>query len=114
MTTETHDPNLVRLAVEAAKDLGIPLVWLSFCDSDLPAGSQFLGCAIVPGLDLITAIQAAHMLGCNPGGEVQGHPIPAKVAALIPGDRRGVLMDRPTIERFDAELGQQLRSDPPS
>lgn len=69
-------------------------VWLSFCDSSLPKGSQFLGVAIVDvtdedireaawevallfpqasdGSDVIAAaVKKAHATGCNPGGEVQ-------------------------------------------
>lgn len=49
--------------------------WLSFADGNLPEGQQFLGAAIVPGIDIGTATAAAHSLGVNPGGEVRGAPI---------------------------------------
>jgi hypothetical protein len=50
---------------------GNPLWWLSFCDPDLPEGSQFLGAAIVQAPTLAAAITRSHVAGCNPGGEVQ-------------------------------------------
>lgn len=46
--------------------------WLSFCDATKPAGTQFLGVAVVRGLGLGDAIAAAHEKGINPGGEVMG------------------------------------------
>lgn len=57
--------------------------WLSFADSDLPKGSQFLGACIVQGTQpkmgeprLSDPIPQAHLFSCNPGGEVQFHQIP--------------------------------------
>jgi hypothetical protein len=44
--------------------------WMSFCDPDLPEGSQFLGVAIVEAKDERTAIVTAWDQNCNPGGEV--------------------------------------------
>ncbi len=73
--------------------------WLSFCDSDRPQGQQFLGVAVLdvtademadaiaevtylraihglPPADdppthwMAAAVRKAHLLGCNPGGEV--------------------------------------------
>ena len=48
------------------------LWWLSFADPDQPKGSQFLGVAIVDAVCFEEAVVWSHMLGCNPGGEVQG------------------------------------------
>jgi hypothetical protein len=44
--------------------------WLSFIDPDLPAGSRFLGVAIVWADGPVTAVQKSHELDINPGGEV--------------------------------------------
>ncbi len=46
--------------------------WLSFADSALPKGTQFLGAVLVKAPDFITAVMQTHALGLNPGGEVQG------------------------------------------
>ena len=50
--------------------------WLSFCNSGLPKGSQFLGSCIVKGENLKDAITTAWRLGINPGGEVVSSEIP--------------------------------------
>ena len=56
---------------------GAPLWWMSFCDPAAPAGSQFLGVAIVQAPDLESAVTRSHVLGVNPGGEIQiAGPIP--------------------------------------
>ncbi len=47
--------------------------WLSFCDPDLPKGTQFLGAVFTQANDFIAAVRKSHALGINPGGEVQGH-----------------------------------------
>lgn len=41
--------------------------WLSFAD-----GEQFLGVAVIRAGSFPEAIRVAHILGCNPGGEVHG------------------------------------------
>jgi hypothetical protein len=43
--------------------------WMSFCDPELPKGSQFLGVAIVEAEAERTAIATAWDNDCNPGGE---------------------------------------------
>lgn len=51
--------------------------WLSFADGDRPKGQQFLGAAIIDDcVNMADAIEQAHVSGCNPGGEVQGHVLP--------------------------------------
>ena len=54
-----------------------PLWHLSFADPGLPAGSQFLGVVIVQAQALEDAVTRSHVLGVNPGGEIQvAGPIP--------------------------------------
>ena len=54
-----------------------PLWWLSFCDPDAPEGSQFLGVVITQAPDLECAVTRSHVLGVNPGGEIQiAGPLP--------------------------------------
>lgn len=50
--------------------------WLSFVDSALPKGSQFLGVCVVLGDNLMEAVEGSHRLRVNPGGEVVGMEIP--------------------------------------
>lgn len=49
--------------------------WLSFADTDAPAGEQFLGLTIVPAGNVVQAAHVARMLGANPGGQVAGYPL---------------------------------------
>lgn len=49
--------------------------YLSFADSDRPAGSQWLGSCIVPGT-FPACVSVAWAMGCNPGGEVLSSDIP--------------------------------------
>ena len=79
---------------------GTSFWWLSFADPERPKGEQFLGAAIVPGYNMGSAVLAAHMLGCNPGGEVQGFPILPD--ADIPDGFRDRLLSREDID----ELGR--------
>jgi len=79
------------------------LWWLSFADSSLPTGSQFLGACIVEGFDVVSASVVAHAIGCNPGGEVLGVPVPADVE--IPNAYLGRLLSRDDCERFDRAVG---------
>ncbi len=46
------------------------MTWLSFADPHRPKGSQFLGVAIVQGLNADDALANAWTTSCNPGGEV--------------------------------------------
>lgn len=82
--------------------------YLSFCDELRPKGSQFLGGAIVPGDDLISAVKMAHVLGCNPGGEVVGHPIPEDIDARIPDEYRARLLTRAEIDTLATLLTKAL------
>lgn len=84
--------------------------YLSFADSERPKGTQFLGACIVgPAEDFIAAVKLAHALGCNPGGEVLGHEVPAETALRVPlGDRRR-LLTREEIEALGAYLDEFRR-----
>ncbi len=89
--------------------------WLSFCDGQRPRGSQLLGVCVVQGDGLMGAIQEAHRLGCNPGGEVLGTPI--RKGEWLPKKKwRGRLLTRAQAEEAD-EQGPTLvidaRPDPP-
>ena len=65
-----------------------PLWWLSFCDTDRRAGSQFLGVSIVQAPTFAAAITRSHVLGVNPGGEVASEgPLPAEFIAAEYRDR---------------------------
>lgn len=73
--------------------------WLSFADSRLPAGSQFLGAAIVgPAHSIGAAAMLARMLGCNPGGEVVGEHVPDDIVERMPRALLGSLMQREQAE----------------
>lgn len=51
------------------------LWWMSFCDTDKPAGQEFLGVIVVEDLGPMHAISKAHELGINPGGQVMIVPV---------------------------------------
>jgi hypothetical protein len=48
----------------------MPFYYLSFCDTALPKGSQFLGATVVEADDEYGVAGAARALGRNPGGEI--------------------------------------------
>ncbi len=84
------------------------LCWLSFADAARPEGQQFLGACIVPmgetgdeRQDLITAVQNAWRLGCNPGGEVRFQPVPSSVEPHIAPKWIGRLLTREDCAEFD-------------
>jgi len=65
-------------AEHAVPDLPVSQWWLSFCDTDRPAGTQFLGVCIINATDLASAITLSHVMGINPGGQVRTvGPLPA-------------------------------------
>jgi hypothetical protein len=77
--------------------------WLSFCDPDLPRGQTFLGVCIVAGEGIGDAAREAHRLGCNPGGEVQGMPIPDYLNDHV-AEYVGKLMNREECDALDKKL----------
>jgi hypothetical protein len=70
--TFTPDPNERPIS-----NTNLPWQWVSFADSSLPEGLQFLGVAIIRARDVADAAAMAHALGINPGGEVLAMPVPA-------------------------------------
>jgi len=105
---------------------GRKVFWLSFCDGARHKGQQFLGACIVevtaaeadeaaidvmlmfplaqPGAEWIAAAsRKAHRLGCNPGGEMASMEIEPDHPNLERYEF-GVLMDRATVERIDADI----------
>jgi hypothetical protein len=62
--------------IQALFDPPGPMVdwWLSFADE-----TGFLGVCIVSAASLPQAAQVAHRLGCNPGGQIQGHTVPEDI-----------------------------------
>lgn len=79
-----------------------PWWWLSFADPARPRGTQFLGAAIVRGLCLGSALDMARYLRINPGGEVEGHEIPASIE--MPARFTDRLLTREECEALDREL----------
>lgn len=83
--------------------------WLSYADSTLPVGSQFLGVTILYAGErssFLTAVHLASEAGLNPGGEVIGFPSrepPEGVAAR--------LLQRPELERRFGPLTQGTLED---
>lgn len=84
--------------------------WLSFCDGRRPAGSQFLGVAVVYALGMTHAVRMAHEKGINPGGEVMSYPLDDD---LVPADESVVdkLLDKPTAESFEWVVGYWTTKD---
>jgi len=71
---------------EVADDM--PLWWLSFIDPTKKRGTRFLGVVVVEGADLAAAITRSHLLGVNPGGEIEAAgPLPAGCIATEWRDR---------------------------
>jgi hypothetical protein len=76
--------------------------WLSFADPDRPEGTQFLGAAIVRAMSFLEAVQVAHHLGINSGGEVQSLQIPPEMK--IPEKWIERLLTKAECEEFDTEM----------
>jgi hypothetical protein len=76
--------------------------WLSFVDTDLPAGSQFLGAVMVEAPNFLLAVQEALLRGINPGGEVQGQDLPDWAVPRL--DHQNVLLDRAGCAAADAHF----------
>lgn len=57
----------------------------------------FLGGCIVRGDDVVEAVKEAHRLGCNPGGEVLGAPIPDE--QMVPEQYRDRLLQKDEIDK---------------
>lgn len=95
-----HD-EIERRKQEAMADTSEPVWWwLSFADSNLPKGAQFLGVAIVRGANVYQASQVACHLGCNPGGAVMGEPLDDDEIGAVPLDFRNRLLTKRDIEEL--------------
>lgn len=61
--------------------------YLSFCDTTLPEGQQFLGATVVDAADPKHAVEVATARGLNPGGEIAlaafGKVVPADAAHYV-------------------------------
>ena len=84
---------------------GFGRYWLSFADSALPKGSQFLGAIIAPYGDFIAAVAWTHREKINPGGEVQGVEIPGHF--VIPESFCGRLLSREECAELDGMMMEQ-------
>ena len=71
--------------------------YMSFCDPDLPKGTQFIGACIVEAPDFIMAIQTAHFRGINPGGEVMSW----ELQKAPPEEYQYRLMSREELEAIE-------------
>jgi hypothetical protein len=98
------DVRVAQVAIETASE---PTAgwWLSFCDTDRPAGQQFLGACLVRAGSLPEAITVSHLLGVNPGGEIEIlGPIPPEKVDKIPLKWVNRLLSREEIDEFDAVM----------
>lgn len=80
--------------------------WLSFCNPKKPKGTQFLGACIVEAISFIQAVKVAHIIGCNPGGEVKGVPIPNNLK--IPSKWINTLLKYEECQQLDEIFKKQL------
>jgi hypothetical protein len=83
--------------------------WLSFCDGNKPAGSQFLGVAVVQIADggMIGAVRRAHQLGINPGGEVMGFEVRAGIDPPVEL-REKLVADKAVIQELSDQWADAL------
>ncbi|RPH65017.1 MAG: hypothetical protein EHM89_00310 [Acidobacteria bacterium] len=77
--------------------------WLSFCDSSQSTGQHLLGVALVRGTCHADAVSRAWQLGCNPGGECMGHPVPIDMGDPPEAMRNKLVADKAEIERLTEE-----------
>jgi hypothetical protein len=83
----------------------IELWWLSFADPTRPKGEQWLGVAIVQGVDAVSAVQESHWRGCNPGGEVAACELPGALEKLGPKNEwMDRLLSREEVDAFNAKF----------
>lgn len=80
----------------------LPFFWLSFADPEKPKGTQFLGAAVVHAPEFLLAVRVARLLGCNPGGEVQGMEIPDDYT--VPPEFTYKLLSKADVDRLDAVM----------
>lgn len=80
--------------------MSAPWQWLSFCDTDKPEGQRFIGVAIVRGWSVADAALMAHVLGCNPGGQVMAVPAPEHFGDPPIEWQNKLVTDKAEIERL--------------
>lgn len=56
--------------------------WLSYADPERPQGEQFLGIAIVEGVNMRHATIVASLQGLNPGGECRLWQLPGELVGF--------------------------------
>lgn len=76
------------------------MFWLSFADSDLPEGSQFLGAAIVRASDCEEAIRECWRLKINPGGEVAFMEIELDKYKDVPIEAINKLLSKADLKKY--------------
>lgn len=103
------DANRAVNSLLAHLDDSPPSWWyLSFVDTDLaatipleqqrPGGPSWLGACYVDAPNFYMACVRAHELGCNPGGQVKGWPIPDDVMdEKVPESMRRRLLTREDV-----------------
>ncbi len=89
--------------VDWSKEPTPSLWWLSFANGDLPAGTQFLGVAIVEATQFVEAVMRAHALGINPGGEVQGTQLGPEALERVDAKWLNRLLTKAECTAFDEE-----------
>ena len=78
--------------------------WLSFCDTEKPEGTQFLGGIFTKARGFISAVQKTHDLGINPGGECKGMgPIPDEHVTSSPKFRKHIELADRLLSRKDID-----------
>lgn len=91
------------MLITAEQTLGdYGLHWLSFADPGRPAGTQFLGVALIWAKGFVSAVEQARLMGLNPGGEVQGMDFdPDEILPAMEYWNR--LLDSAAVERCEAD-----------
>ena len=83
--------------IEGLMDEGKKLWWLSFVGDE-----GFLGVVIVEADDFLDAVMMSHHFDINPGGQVQGWPVPPENVADVPPDHIGRLLSRADLDAVEA------------
>jgi len=77
--------------------------WLSFADDDK---GGFLGAVTVRATCFLDAINVAHLLGINPGGQVRGQDIPDDMT--VPEWARNKLLTKEECAKVDEDFAAQM------
>lgn len=83
-------------------------LYMSFCDTSLPEGSQFLGAVVLEADDVIEGARKAHELKLNPGGQVLGIVIPDN--KIVPKDFCNRLLDAEEAKNLPIEDKEEIDS----